>query len=71
MSLYESMKPGAIGIKKYPDEEDLKPYFYQDHCDRYDYLAAAACGAMIYSSAARRQTAHSRAGRTSRSTMLS
>ena len=36
MSLYESMKPGAIGIKKYPDEEDLKPYFYQDHCDRYD-----------------------------------
>lgn len=46
MSLYESMKPGAIGIKKYPDEEDLKPYFYQDHCDRYDYLAAAACGAM-------------------------
>ena len=24
----------------------MKPYFYQDHCDRYDYLAAAACGAM-------------------------
>ncbi len=28
------------------DKADLQPYFYNDTCDKYDYLIAAACGAV-------------------------
>lgn len=28
------------------NEKDLKPYFYHDKCDKYDYLIAVGCGAI-------------------------
>lgn len=27
-------------------ESDAKAYFYNDTCDKYDYMAAAGCGAI-------------------------
>ena len=28
------------------NEKDIKPYFYHDKCDKYDYLIAVGCGAL-------------------------
>lgn len=28
------------------NEKDIKPYFYHDKCDKYDYLIAVGCGAI-------------------------
>lgn len=27
-------------------KKDLRPYFYHDKCDKYDYLIAVGCGAI-------------------------
>ena len=35
-----------ISIVTIRNEKDLKPDFYHDKCDKYDYLIAAGCGAI-------------------------
>ena len=35
-----------ISISTIRNERDLKPYFYHDKCDKYDYLIAVGCGAI-------------------------
>ena len=35
-----------INIGTIRREKDIKPYFYDDKCDKYDYLIAVACGAI-------------------------
>lgn len=37
---------GNLSISTLRDEQNLKPYFYQDKCDKYDYLIAVGCGAV-------------------------
>lgn len=35
-----------INIGMFQNSKDLKPYFYNDKCDKYDYLLAVGCGAI-------------------------
>lgn len=35
-----------LSISTIRQEKDLKPYFYHDKCDKYDYLIAVGCGAI-------------------------
>ena len=35
-----------IGINTIRHDNNLKPIFYNDKCDEYDYLIAVACGAI-------------------------
>lgn len=35
-----------LSISTIRQDKDLKPYFYHDKCDKYDYLIAVGCGAV-------------------------
>lgn len=35
-----------LSISTIRQDKDLKPYFYHDTCDKYDYLIAVGCGAI-------------------------
>lgn len=35
-----------MSISTLQKEKDLKPYFYHDKCDKYDYLISVGCGAL-------------------------
>lgn len=35
-----------LSIGTIRQDKDLKPYFYHDKCDKYDYLVAVGCGAI-------------------------
>ena len=35
-----------INISTIRNDKNLKPYFYHDKCDKYDYLIAVGCGAI-------------------------
>ena len=35
-----------LSISTIRQDKDLKPYFYHDKCDKYDYLIAVGCGAI-------------------------
>ncbi len=35
-----------LSISTIRQDKELKPYFYHDKCDKYDYLIAVGCGAI-------------------------
>ena len=35
-----------LSISTIRQDKDLRPYFYNDKCDKYDYLVAVGCGAI-------------------------
>lgn len=35
-----------LSIRTIRQDKDIKPYFYHDKCDKYDYLIAVGCGAI-------------------------
>lgn len=37
---------GDININMIRNDQNLKPVFYNDKCDKYDYLIAVGCGAI-------------------------
>ena len=36
----------TVNIGDFINKTSVKPFFYQDKCDRYDYLVAVGCGAV-------------------------
>ena len=36
----------AVNISMIHNDQNLKPAFYNDKCDKYDYLIAVGCGAI-------------------------
>ena len=35
-----------VDISIFRNDRNLKPVFYNDKCDKYDYLSAVGCGAI-------------------------